>query len=334
MDAELGYPTSLGFPLRLAVEGSSAVQIKAAGSIDLRALRKLDNDVGLKLTLIPSANIEISGRLTIDAQVVESGLKVSSTVYSAIGGDSKIDIFRGAKGFDAKFSLPVKEQKLISATHDIVFTVREQGQPEKSTQLKFSQNNDFSVCFDQLNSFIGVTACGEINGPNLSGDHVPILPFPLSGNAKYVVTLEKEDVSQYHFRVSTSTEGKVGFDVIAEALGDKGDRKVALEVEGYLAPEKFLKASLVSPVKSAVAEVRLNGNDKEKSALVRFQLDKDEYYAKAGVQVSGTEAKAVYKPILEYRTPADKGKRLIRYFYETEYPTEAFSRCKETTIQR
>lgn len=303
----MGYPTSLGFPLRLKVEGSSAVQIKAAGSIDLRALRKLDSDVALKLTLIPSANIEISGRLTVDAQVVESGLKVTSTVYTSTGADSKIDIFRGAKGFDAKLSLPVKEQKLISATHDIVFTTREQGQPEKNTQLKFSQNNDFAICLDQLNSFIGITACLDMNGPNLSGDHVPILPFPLSGNAKYLIKLEKDDISQYHFRAATSTDGKVGFDVVAEAIGEKGNRKVAFEVEGYLAPEKYIKASLVSPIKTAVAEVRLVGTEKEKSALLRFQLDNDEYYAKAGVGISGSASKAVYKPILEYRTPAEKG---------------------------
>lgn len=322
LDAELGYPTSLGIPLRLAVEGSSAVQIKTAGSIDLRALRKLDDDVALKLTLIPSANIEISGRLTVDAQVVETGLKVSSTVYTATGGDAKIDILRGAKGFDAKFSLPVEKQKLISATHDIVFTIREQGQPEKSNQLKFSQNNDFSVCFDQLNDFIGITACGDINGPNLSGDHVPVLPFPLSGNAKYVVSIDKDKVGQYHFKATTHTENKIGFEVLAEAVQEDGKKMVALEVEGYLTPDKYIKATLQSPVKNAVAEARLIGTNEEKSALVRFQYDQNEYYAKAGVSVSGNTAKAVYKPILEYRTPADKAAKKPSYNVEGQIVVE------------
>lgn len=98
MEAELAYPTSLGFPLRLSVEGSSAVQVKAQGNIDLQALRKLDKNVSLKLKLIPSANIEIAGRITLDAYVVESGLKVASTVYTATGGDINVELFERGRG--------------------------------------------------------------------------------------------------------------------------------------------------------------------------------------------------------------------------------------------
>lgn len=200
LDVELAYPTSLGFPLRLAVEGSSSVQVKAKGSIDIPALQKLDKDVEVKLSLIPSANIAVSGRFTIDTEVIENGLKVSSTVYTATGGDLKVIVYEGGRGFDVKFGLPIEKQEIISATHDIVFSSREQGQTEKNQLLKFSQNKDFSICFDQLSKFIGLTACGTMNGPNLSGDHVPILPFPFNGNSRYIVTIEKEKLKEYHFK--------------------------------------------------------------------------------------------------------------------------------------
>lgn len=200
LDAELAYPTSLGFPLRLSVEGSSSIQIQTSGSIDVDALSKLDRPVALKLKLIPSANVEIAGRITLDAFVIENGLKVASTLYTATGGDLNIELQEKLRGFDVKFGLPVEKQTIISATHDIVFTTRELGQLEKSVPLKFVQNNDFTVCLDQLKSFIGLTACVDIIGPNLSGDHVPVLPFPLNGNAKYTVNLERDDISKYHLR--------------------------------------------------------------------------------------------------------------------------------------
>lgn len=308
IDAELGYPTSLGFPLRLGVEGSSAVQVKAEGNIDLRALRKLDQDVNLKLSLVPSANIEISGKITLDAQIVENGLKVSTTLFTATGGDLNVQIFKGGKGFDVKFSLPVEKQKIISATHDIVFSSREIGQGEKNHPLKFSQNNDFQVCLDQLSKFIGLTACGEMNGPNLSGDHVPILPFPLNGNSKYIVTLEREDLSEYHVRLSTYTDSKAGLELVAEALDGKGGRKVALQLEGFLAPERYIKAVLNSPIKNIVGELKLETSDRAKALIAKFQNDDKEYYAKAGVDVSGSGSKTIFKPVLEYKSPEDKGR--------------------------
>lgn len=196
LDAELAYPTSMGFPLRLAVEGTAAIQVFANTNIDLNP-----NQISeVKINLIPSANVEIAGRMTLDAHLVENGLRVSSTMYTATGGDLRVEIFDNCNGFDVKFGLPVSEQKIASASHDIVFNTRYLGQEEKYHPLKFSQNNEFALCFDQLSPFVGVTLCGDVSGPNLAGDHVPVLPFPFSGNARYDVAVKRDDVKLYHVR--------------------------------------------------------------------------------------------------------------------------------------
>lgn len=192
LDAELSYPTSAGFPLRLGVEGSANLQVKTSGSFDPHSSKKI------KFALIPSANIEVAGRLTVDTLVVESGLKVISTLHTATGGDLNVELL--GNGEDVKFSFPIDKQNILSASHDVVFHTREWGAPEVNTPLKFAQNKDFSICLDQLSPFIGLTFCGEFTGPNLQGQKVPILPFPFSGDAKLAVTIEKEDLSLYHFR--------------------------------------------------------------------------------------------------------------------------------------
>lgn len=323
LDAELAYPTSLGFPLRLSVEGTSSIQIQTSGNIDLDALTKLDRTVALKLKLIPSANIEIAGRITFDAFVLENGLKVASTLYTATGGDINIQIYENLKGIDVKFGLPIEKQTIVSATHDIVFTTRELGQLEKSVPLKFVQNNDFAICLDQLKSFIGITACADIVGPNLSGDHVPILPFPFNGNSKYTVTLQRDDISIYHLSILLpKNDEKLGFEVNFDALGKQNNKKVSVGVQGYLRPESYLKAYAEYPNKKAGIEVRLITNSNERAALARFYIDNDEYYGKVGFQQSGTSSRISYKPIFEYKTPRDQAAQKPPYNIDGQITVE------------
>lgn len=94
---------------------------------------------------------------------------------------------------------------------------------------------------------------------------------------------------------------------MGEALGPEGDRKVAVEVQGFFGPERYLKAAFISPIKNLEVEGRLILNDKEKALQGQFKNDNLDYYAKIGVAVSGSASKSVYKPIFEYRTPSNKG---------------------------
>ncbi|KAL1502570.1 hypothetical protein ABEB36_007695 [Hypothenemus hampei] len=300
LNAEVNYPTSLGFPLRLAVEGTANLQVKTEGGVDLRQLINNPEKPGeIKIKVIPSANIELNGRLTLDALVVENGLKVISTLYTSTGGDLKASWDRSS-GFDIKFGIPVKEQKLISANHEIVFVTREQSIREENVPLKFTQVKDFSICLDQLSPFIGLTFCAEINGPNLGGQQVPILPFPLAGDAKFTITIENDDVQEYHVK---HTVKQAHADLVFETIGNQGQKKVAFDLQAEYMPEKYIRALLSSPGKTASAEARIVLTNVEKSLLLKLTNDKDEFSGKIGVTVSGTPERAVYTPILEYRTP-------------------------------
>ncbi|XP_044260123.1 apolipophorins [Tribolium madens] len=306
LDAELSYPTSSGFPLRLGVEGSANLQLKTAGSFDMKQGHKV------KFTLIPSANVEVSGRLTVDTLVLESGLKVISTLHTATGGDLTYELLKN--GEDIKFSFPVEKQNILSASHDVVFHNREWGAPEVNTPLKFAQNKDFSICLDQLSPFIGLTFCGEFTGPNLQGQKVPLLPFPFSGDAKLAVTVEKEDLSMYHLRYEYSLEGhETGLKAVLESLGKSGQKKVALTADAFLQPEKYFKLALTSPVTSAVLEGRITLSESERSLSLRFDQDKNEYFGKIGVTVQGSPSKAIYKPIIQYKTPQDSALQVPPY---------------------
>ncbi|CAG9854324.1 unnamed protein product [Phyllotreta striolata] len=301
LDAELDYPTSLGFPLRLAVEGTSNTQVKAEGGLDVRALLH-NKDTNINIKLIPSASIEVTGRLTLDALVVENGLKVVSTLYTATGGDLKINLQNELKGVDVKFGLPVQVQKLISANHEIVFETREAAGVAAVTPLKFAQVKDFSVCLDNLVPFVGLAFCAVLNGPNLAGKQVPVLPFPLAGDSKISVSIENEDLKEYHVKAVNKDFSSV--DLVVETIGKNGKKKLSLELQGEVHPQKFIKAALTSPIKNVFVEGRLTNTDHEKSLLLKAGEDNAQSYIKLGVGIAGSANKQEYSPILEYKTPS------------------------------
>ncbi|XP_044763302.1 apolipophorins-like isoform X2 [Coccinella septempunctata] len=309
LDAELSYPTSLGFPLRLGVDGAANVQIKTSGNIDVRDIisESPDNDINLKISLIPSAAVSVIGRFTLDTPLIENGLKVGSTLHTSSGGDIEVKTFNAAKGLDVKFSVPVQKQELIGLRHSIIYQTKENG-VVTNKNIRFTQNKDFSICVDQLSQFIGLEFCADINGPNLSGKKVPVLPFPLSGNARLSVRIERGDIDTIHYRREfISKEGKIGVEANLETLRNGNQKAASVNVEAYLSPEKYIKVNLNSPIKNAEGEARLVFNDKEKILLLSV---KDEskvlYSAKAGLQVDGGADKTIYNPILQYTTPQNQ----------------------------
>lgn len=93
------------------------------------------------------------------------------------------------------------KQHVVRLSNEIVFETREVGCVEEDKPIKFSQAKVLTVCVDQLNPFLGLTFCADVNTPNLEVQKgAAVLPFPLSGNAKFNVYFNKEDLSHFHYR--------------------------------------------------------------------------------------------------------------------------------------
>ncbi|CAH0549657.1 unnamed protein product [Brassicogethes aeneus] len=305
LDAEFDYPTSTGFPLKIAVEGSANIQVKTKGAIDLRSIiNKTKTNQLIKLGVIPSANIEVSGRITIDTFASEHGLKVVSTLHSALGGEANFEVSQNGQAMELKYTLPVAKQTLVSANHEVVSHSRDLGAKEVNTPLKFAQNKDFSICVDQLKDYIGLEFCGEYSGPNLSGKQVPVLPFPLAGDGNVKVEINREDVKEYVIRrVFNDEPNNLGGEIELSTIGNNGQKKTSVQLLAHLQPDMIVKAQLVSPKYNALAEAKVISNDQEKALFGRLNYLNNEFYGKLGVSVSGTPARQVYKPVLEYKTP-------------------------------
>jgi len=294
LDSEVAYPTSTGFPLRLSVEGTASVQLKASGK-NLYKFIFDDGDRDYKLTLIPSVNAQIASRIVVDAALVESGLKVVGNLYSSVG--SSVELSVKSNSFDYKLTLPLDKQEILTVTHDIVFETRELCGQETETPLKFIQSKDFQVCLDQLKSYIGLTFCADLNQPNVGEASTNILPYPLNGNSKFSVSILKNDFGYLHYRGDILASGVEG---ILEIIDVHNRPKASFKYDLNLAPP-LISFELISPDANAKFEARFIQSSTEYYGLVRLSVNNLEYYVKLGAQYASSDTQLVITPIMEYK---------------------------------
>jgi len=112
---------------------------------------------------------------------------------------------------------------------------------------------DLKGCFDQLQTFIGLTLCGELgfpNDPNAISAGAAL--YPLNGNGKVSVRLNKEDESlkTYHVRLQYNLKNPTHktLELLVDTPGSKTPRKIGLLVEGKIEPEKLIHVKLETPI--------------------------------------------------------------------------------------
>lgn len=296
LEADLIYPTNLGSSLSLGVIGTSAARIKSSGKLDLAAILKDPKNAAFKVGLEPSVAITVTGNMLVQALGVETGVKVVSTLHTATSSDVSVNVLNG-KGVDISLSLPKKKQEVINVNSEVL--VSNNG---KDTAAKFNKGREYKDCFDQLSTILGLTVCGEVSFPYTDLATVQQKPvFPLSGPAKFAVSVENNDVSEFHFRAKLDDQDdhKRAFEIILDTPKSKTDRRVALTGEISLKPNWFAKLAFDSPIKKASVEAVLKNTPEERSVTITALHDKNDYFARVGVLASGNK----YKPVLEYKVP-------------------------------
>lgn len=126
--------------------------------------------------------------------------------------------------------------------------------------------------------------------------------------------VEKNDLRGYHVKavVRNDNPAKRGFELLFEAEGSQNRRA---QLTGELISnndENTIKLALESPIKSVYGQVSYITKPNERVLLLKAKMDAIEYYAKAGFLVQGNDNRSVFKPILEYQLPDDKGKQTLK----------------------
>ncbi|KAK2585087.1 hypothetical protein KPH14_008599 [Odynerus spinipes] len=301
LDAELVYPTGFGVPLSLGVTGTSVVHIKAKGKLDIPSILKNPDNAVVRIALEPSASIRVAGNMMLEAFGTNSGMAVVTTLHTATSSDVYLKLLDGT-GFDVTFGMPTKgkTQEIITVHSDVLFTSGAKG--EKLVAPKFSKGKEYSDCFDQLAGLLGLAVCGHVQLPYYGLETVQNKPFyPLSGPAKFSLSVEHQDVSSYYLKVyyNKKVPNARSLEVLLDTPNSRTNRRISLLLEGGLEPEKYLKVAFDSPIKKASALAVLKNKPEERTFSITVHNDPVEYYLRFGIIASGNK----YKPVLEYKVP-------------------------------
>ncbi|XP_066596058.1 apolipophorins [Prorops nasuta] len=300
LDAELVYPTGLGLSLSLGVTGTSVVNLKTNGKLDVSGIIKDPENGAARFAVEPSASIKVGGSVIVHGFDVQSGVKVGITLHSSTSTDLSVKMLNG-KGIDVNFGIPKKKQEIIDVSSEVLLSSGPKG--EKFVAPKFGKGNEHSDCFDQFSSLLGVTVCGEVKYPYEDISSLQKKPlFPLSGPSKFSLSVENNDVTSYHFKAHYDSQNdppKRLLEIVLETPNSKTNRHVSFLFEAGVQPDKHVKVAFDSPIKKASAEAVLKTTAQEKTFSVILMNDQMEYFARVGVIADGSK----YKPILEYKVP-------------------------------
>ncbi|XP_034949851.1 apolipophorins [Chelonus insularis] len=298
MELDLVYPTGTGFPLSIGIEGNAVTHIKANGKLDIPAIMKDPNNAMVKIGFEPSANIAVVTNFAIEPFGNKAGIKMISRMHTATGSELTVKMLNG-KGIDINFGIPKKKQEIISVSSEVLF-VDNKGQTHSP---KFPNGKEHSDCFDQFSTILGLTVCGHFSYPYDTIESVRNRAmYPLSGPAKFAISVENNDATSYHLRahLDTSKDDEKSFELLFDTPNSKTNRKIALNVDAAYKPEeKFVEAKFDSPFKKIAGKISLQNTDKKKTLAVSLDHDIDHYYGTIGLIADGNK----YKPILEYKVP-------------------------------
>ena len=105
--------------MRLIAEGTASVGLTANGKADIRQMFSSPSTFDISGSLRPSAAVEVTGEMGVDAHVAKTGLKITNTLHTSTLLDGVLQLKDG-KIFDLDFRLPQDKMEIFNAEY-VVF---------------------------------------------------------------------------------------------------------------------------------------------------------------------------------------------------------------------
>ena len=102
--------------MRLMAEGTASVGLTANGKADIRQMFTSPSTFDIRGSLRPSAAVEITGEMGVDAHVARTGLKIVNTLHTSTLLDGVLQL-RDGKAFNLDFNLPQDRMEIFNAEY-------------------------------------------------------------------------------------------------------------------------------------------------------------------------------------------------------------------------
>jgi len=102
--------------MRLMAEGTASIGLTANGKADIRQMFSSPSTFDIHGSLRPSAAVEVTGEMGVDARVAKTGLKIVNTLHTSTVLDGVLQL-RDGKVFNLDFNLPQDRMEIFNAEY-------------------------------------------------------------------------------------------------------------------------------------------------------------------------------------------------------------------------
>ncbi|XP_059142810.1 uncharacterized protein LOC131930369 isoform X2 [Physella acuta] len=303
MDVSLVIPTIAGLPLNIVVNGSINFDLKAEGKADLRQVSTSPRSLLIEGEFKPSAALEITGTMSVDAFVAKLGLRMRNTMHSSTGIKGRIEINRGRE-LSVEIDPPRDNMEIFNAKSQFFIVHNE---IEKEQEMIKTNRKVYKYCTGKkMATILGVEFCGEIQFPNASAiSDAPY--FPLTGPSSISIVSYRRDTHTIYKLFAKRVENQKNS--IAQFLmntpGSTIDRMISADLTIGYSPLQ-LDVNVVSPWK----KINLNSGvvmNKDLYSLVGSVMldDANKYGVASEVKINKRGNSRVFTPLIEL---TNKGK--------------------------
>ncbi|GFS01680.1 apolipophorin [Elysia marginata] len=120
MDVSMFIPSVAGLPINIEVNGSAVVDLLLKGKADVLNLAVSPRSMDIDGEIRPSAALEITGTMSVDAHVTKTGLRMRNTLHTSTSLKGRIQLERGGL-FNVEFDSPKEKMELIEASEGPYF---------------------------------------------------------------------------------------------------------------------------------------------------------------------------------------------------------------------
>nr|BAL42280.1 Vitellogenin-B [Haemaphysalis longicornis] len=289
---------------RLPVQGWTSrlpprEDLRLTGKINLAGAPK---DMLIEGYIKPSASIDMSGLMSIDAGVAKRGIRVSSTMHTSTALDGKIEI-KSTGEMNFKYNLRNDKQEILNMKTEIYSVDAETEQPLMAPNVK-----EFAGCTQTLSKALGVSLCarGKVPKPffNYRGLN---LPFDIS------LVMQKNDLSMEGYELKIKypvtdfeSSDNLFYQLIFDTPGSTVQRKHLIELSFNKRPddERTMHFLYHCPMKKLELSTSLRTESSPALAMLEAKVDDARrYFIKLETPYGEDSEKIFFEPRLEMSCP-------------------------------
>ncbi|XP_050023796.1 apolipophorins-like [Dermacentor andersoni] len=298
VDTTVTVPTVTGFPFRIDLKATVTGGLKTDGQINLA---NAPGDMLIEGFIKPSASIDMSGLMSIDAGVAKRGIRVSSTMHTSTALDGKIEI-KPTGEMNFKYNIRNDKQEILNMKTEI-YSV----EAETETPLMAPSVKEFNGCTQTLSKALGLSICtkGKVPKPFINYRGLN-LPFDFS------IILQKNDLAMEGYEIKMkypmdTSSPNLFYQFIFDTPGSAIQRKhlIELAINKPFNGENTMHFLYHCPMKKIEVSTSLKTHSSPAHAMLEAKVDDTRrYFIKLDVPYGDSLDSVYFEPRLEMSCPA------------------------------